>query len=190
MINISLHGESQTEVDAPVEVVPHVFLAVELHSITWAEVEGDGDGGVEFIFESHHSVDAEFAEAGVVTGVGIVGIHIIIVAIQVSIVVEEAEIVAEAYAATNESVEAAADVALVEEVRVEFQSPRVMGVTFLAHTDGDFGAEVELDGEIVGNHGFVGECLHIAGGEAEAMRVWGLGIAAESGQDCKNCNKE
>jgi len=28
----------------------------------------------------------------------------------------------------------------------------------------------------------------IAGGEAEAMRVWGLGIAAESSQDCKNCN--
>lgn len=170
--------------------MPQIFLAVELHSVTWAEVKGDGDGGVEFIFESHHGVDAEFAEAGVVGGVGIVGIHIIIVAVQVSVVVEESEIVAEAYAAADESVEAFADVALVEEVRVEFQSPRVVGVAFLAHTDGDFCTEVELDGEVVGNDGFVGECLHIAGGEAEAMRVWGLGIAAESGQDCKNCNKE
>ena len=119
---------------------------------------------------------------------GIVGVHVVIVAVQVPVVVEEAEIVAEAHAATDETVEAFADVALVEEVRVEFQSPRVVGVAFLAHTDGDFCTEVELDGEVVGNDGFVGECLHIAGGEAEAMRVWGLGIAAESGQDCKNCN--
>lgn len=146
---IILKSISNTQVGAPVEVVDIDTFSEEA-AVAGTEVELQGNGRVEFVFEAEDAVGAAFAE--VVAGSdkadpGGVG--------------DVAPAVADAEAQAEHPVETFSEMAFEHKVGVEFEVPE--GQAFKAEVLAveavgfdNLGAEVELEGEVVASEGL--EC--------------------------------
>ena len=170
------------EVQPPVELVVGESVREEDAAVAGTEVELQGERDVELVLQSEETVRTGFAVVdtpnggGVLVRVGRVGNRIVarVARFQASDVGEGLPVVAEAAAQADKSVQTFAQPPFVHEVRGEVQRPQVRAIDVTV-----LGAQIDLDGEVLGGEGLVRHSLRGANGRPDAVFIRSLCVRME-----------